>query len=152
MKMTGERKRPGSLGLAVTLSAIVILAMSLVSLTNFFPLTFQSRATMVVGLTRAQQSDLIAGFCATMAHEANRPTGRVALTTVVADAILNYADHHRAEVDLKTAHAMMHGALAAEPQNLTIAKMCATAGHLIVSLNPEVQRPVSAATSAAAGP
>ncbi|GEM_PF-6176383 len=149
--MAGERKRPRSLGLAVTLSALVILAVSLVSLTNFFPLTFQSSATMVVGLTQAQQSDLIAGFCATMAHEANRPTGHVALANVVADAILNYADRHRAEVDLKTAHAMMHAALAAEPQDLTIAKMCEAAGRSIVSLNPEVHRPVSAATSAAAG-
>jgi len=149
---TEEEKPPRSFGLAAMLAAVILLGVLLVSLADFFPLTFHSSATMTVGLTPREQSDLLASFCTTLAHDANLPTGRLALPRVVADASLTYADHHRTEVDLKTARAMMRAALAAGPQDTTIAKLCAAAGHPIVSLNPEVHRPVSAATAAAGTP
>ena len=149
--MDGGESRNRSLRLAIMLSFVILIGLLLVSLADFFPFTFRSSATMPVGLSKEQRADLIADFCATMARDANQPTGRIALPHVVADAALDYADHHRAQVDLKTARAMMGAALAAEPQDATIAKMCSAAGHHIVSLNPEVQRPVSAATAAAEG-
>ncbi len=135
--------------LAATLGALILFGVLLVCLGEFIPLTFHSSATVVVGLSPVQQSDLIATFCTTAGHEANSAAGRVTLAGLIADSSLNYAARHRTEVELRSARSMMHAALAAEPQELTIAKMCQTAGHPIASLNPEIHRPVSAATAAA---
>ena len=135
--------------LAAALGALILLGALLVGVGQFFPITLHSSATAVVGLSPAQQSELIATFCTTAARAANSAAGRLTLAGVIADSSLNYAARHRTEVDLRVARSMMHAALAAEPQEPTIAKMCETAGHRIASLNPEIHRPVSAATAAA---
>lgn len=135
--------------LAAALGALILLGVLLAGLGEFIPLTFQSRATVVVGLSPEQQSELIATFCSIAGREADSAAGRFTLAGPIADSSLNFAVRHRTEVDLRTSRSMMHAALAARPQDLTIAKMCQAAGHPIASLNPEIQRPVSAATAVA---
>jgi hypothetical protein len=136
---------------ASILSILILFGVVIVSLANFFPLTFHSSATVVVGLTPLQQSDLMATFCTTAGRDAAAAAGRLTLDGIVADATLNYGVRHRDEVDLKTARRMLHAALAAQPQETPIARLCADLGHRFESNNPELQRPLSAAT-AAAGP
>jgi len=145
---SGNRRR--LVRFASILSILVLFGVVIVSLANFFPLTFHSSATVVVGLTPLQQSDLMATFCTAAGRDAGA-AGRLTLDGVVVDATLNYGARHREEVDLKTARRMLRAALAAQPQDTPIARLCADLGHRFKSTNPELQRPLSAAT-AAAGP
>ena len=146
---TSHPNRRRLIRFASTLSILILLGVAIVSLGKFFPFAFHSSATLLVGLTPAQQSDLLATFCTIAAREANSAAGRVTLDNVVADASLNYAARHRDEADLKTARRMMRAALSAQPQETAIAKLCEGLGHPLGSSNLELQRPVSAAIAAA---
>jgi hypothetical protein len=135
--------------LAATLSALILFGLLIVCLGQFFPLTFRSSATVVVGLTPGQQSELIATFCTTAGREADSATGPTTLAGLIADSSLTYSARYRATIDLRVARSMMHAALAAEPQELTIAKMCETARHPLGASNSQSELTVSAATVAA---
>lgn len=136
--------------LAATLSALILLGALFVSLDELIPLTFRSSATVRVGLSQAERSDLISTFCITAAAGTDSTAGHGTIAGLVAKASLDYANRHRPQVDPHLARSMMHAALAAEPQELTIVKMCQAAGHPIAAPNPETQQAVSAATAAAA--
>jgi hypothetical protein len=145
-----NRARRRWVRLAATLSALILLGALFVSLDELIPLTFRSSATLRVGLSQAERSDLIATFCITAAGAANSGASRAMLAGLVVAASLDYANRHRPEVDPRLARSMMHAALAAAPQQLTIAKMCQAAGHPIAAPNPEIRQSVAAATAAAA--